>query len=99
MVLDMRLTFGRNDGNAAPMGDDSFLVQFVSDKNPTIQTEEAEELFQMICPTRENFGIIKADIFAYPSPNVYQNFTAYQFRRDQGGKWQNEKMGGVYKTN
>lgn len=91
-IIGLHLAFGK------PNGDDCFLVQFVGDKDPRVNEQEADDLFKLMMPTCEAFSVKRLELDSHKTANVYTNFIAYHYRQDANGKWARSGNGGVYKS-
>jgi len=93
-LIDVHFGFGARDN----LGNDSFVVGYVStDPNagPTVNQQEALEVFELIRPVSEQWGLKEAEVEAFPTSKNKGSYVSYQFRRAPDGKWSSQSMKGT----
>ena len=96
ILVDVNFLFsGRNTGN------DSFSIQYIeNNQNSDAQTklEEAKEVFELIRPTSELWGLNEAEIMAFPNLKIRNKAITYRFKRTNDGKWSVERSNATIQT-
>lgn len=93
-ITGVNLTFGARDN----VGNDSFRVEYTCSNPQGSQQDlntEASEVFDLIRPISEQWGLKTASLEAFPTEKHTGKFTAYHFKRQANGQWASEKINGV----
>ena len=92
-LLGVHFGFGSQENK----GNDSFTVEY-SITNPkaddATKDKEAWDVFELIRPVSEQWGLKEAEVSAFPTPQHKGAYTFYRFRHSTEGKWAMEKMNG-----
>ncbi len=69
---------------------DCFVLEYVSsvpDADQHVKDQETVEVFELIRPTSELWGISKAEVLAFPSTRRKGSYDIYFFTRSSDEKW------------
>lgn len=69
---------------------DCFLLEYVStvpDADQPVKDQETVEVFELIRPISELWGLDKAEIHGFPSTKRKGAYDIYYFKRNSDGKW------------
>lgn len=71
-------------------GQDSFVIEYVSPSltsAPATLDQEALEVFELIRPVSEQWGLATASVSAFPAPERTGKYEVFVFSRSGAGPW------------
>ena len=85
---------GRPGDDGCTMGSDCFHLEFVSnDPNAELpkRTAEAQEVFELIRPSSEQWGFTNAEVLGFKQIERTGDYDMFLFNRADDGKWSCER--------